>query len=162
MSGSILLISTKGYPEYSKLAKTTRSPEAYMKNVNTYHPVLPKVELAVEVGDIHLAKRILKEHSKGVSKTSSDWSKSPPSKRIVKSVCKSIDNLNICNDCEYGGDNLLCCDNCPRSFHLPCIGLRLVPDGEWSCEMCHEPISPRMLKLSKEFETTDCTDTNWA
>ena len=32
-------------------------------------------------------------------------------------------NREICNKCKEGG-SLILCDNCPRSFHLKCIGLK--------------------------------------
>jgi hypothetical protein len=28
------------------------------------------------------------------------------------------------------------CDGCPRSFHLPCLGLAAAPRGEWLCVFC--------------------------
>ena len=43
----------------------------------------------------------------------------------------------ICSECEIGG-NLLCCDGpCKRSFHLECLKMKKVPDGEiWYCSDC--------------------------
>ena len=32
-------------------------------------------------------------------------------------------NREICNKCKEGG-SLILCDNCPRSFHLKCEGLK--------------------------------------
>jgi len=46
-------------------------------------------------------------------------------------------NRDYCNVCKNGGD-LLCCDHCPRAFHLACIGQTAdeLPPGEWHCERC--------------------------
>ncbi|XP_061364383.1 increased DNA methylation 1-like [Gastrolobium bilobum] len=45
------------------------------------------------------------------------------------------DNDNICSICRYGGE-LVLCDTCPSSFHLSCLGLEQVPDGDWFCPPC--------------------------
>ncbi|KAK7352480.1 hypothetical protein VNO80_17902 [Phaseolus coccineus] len=44
-------------------------------------------------------------------------------------------NDNICAICRYGGE-LVLCDGCPSSFHLRCLGLTHVPDGDWFCPVC--------------------------
>ena len=46
-------------------------------------------------------------------------------------------NNDLCAKCGMGGD-LLCCDTCPRSFHIRCAGLGKggIPEGDWSCEYC--------------------------
>ncbi|KAJ8771052.1 hypothetical protein K2173_023377 [Erythroxylum novogranatense] len=41
----------------------------------------------------------------------------------------------ICSICHVGGD-LILCDQCPSSFHITCLGLEDVPDGEWFCPSC--------------------------
>ena len=47
------------------------------------------------------------------------------------------ENRDHCNVCKDGGD-LVCCDNCPRSFHLNCLKLQAeeIPDEEWYCVKC--------------------------
>lgn len=49
----------------------------------------------------------------------------------------------VCLICGLGGDIILC-DQCPSSFHLGCLGLDRVPDGDWfcptcCCKICHQP-----------------------
>ncbi|GMJ00626.1 chromatin remodeling 4, PICKLE RELATED 1 [Hibiscus trionum] len=42
-----------------------------------------------------------------------------------------------CVICDLGG-NLLCCDKCPRTYHLQCLDppLKRIPMGKWQCPKC--------------------------
>ncbi|KAL6542660.1 hypothetical protein OROHE_010180 [Orobanche hederae] len=42
-----------------------------------------------------------------------------------------------CEVCELGG-KLLCCDSCPRTYHLECLdpALKFIPTGKWECPTC--------------------------
>ncbi|XP_065858857.1 protein CHROMATIN REMODELING 4-like [Euphorbia lathyris] len=44
-----------------------------------------------------------------------------------------------CVVCDVGGD-LLCCETCPRTYHLHCHSppLDLVPPGTWQCQICSQ------------------------
>jgi len=42
---------------------------------------------------------------------------------------------DLCRVCGDGGD-LLCCDACPATFHLDCLGLGALPTGDWFCPAC--------------------------
>ncbi|XP_068656137.1 protein CHROMATIN REMODELING 4-like isoform X2 [Aristolochia californica] len=44
-----------------------------------------------------------------------------------------------CVICDLGG-NLLCCDRCPRTYHLQCLNppLKRTPPGKWQCPKCCE------------------------
>ena len=48
-------------------------------------------------------------------------------------------NTDVCGACSRGGD-LLCCDKCPRAFHVECLGVNEedLPDGDWVCGGCDE------------------------
>ncbi|XP_028044600.1 histone-lysine N-methyltransferase NSD2 isoform X2 [Monomorium pharaonis] len=44
-------------------------------------------------------------------------------------------NAAWCFLCTRGG-SLICCDTCPTSFHVECLGLRSAPAGGFICEDC--------------------------
>ncbi|KAJ1397768.1 Zinc finger, PHD-type [Sesbania bispinosa] len=45
------------------------------------------------------------------------------------------DNDDLCSICRDGGD-LLCCDGCPRAFHIDCVPLPCIPSDTWYCKYC--------------------------
>ncbi|KAF3553686.1 hypothetical protein F2Q69_00012285 [Brassica cretica] len=45
------------------------------------------------------------------------------------------ENDDICRIFQDGGE-LLCCDTCPRSYHIVCAGLSSLPSERWSCKYC--------------------------
>lgn len=49
-------------------------------------------------------------------------------------------NLDYCEVCLTAGD-LVCCDVCPRSFHLACLNMTEddLPEGDWQCKECKKP-----------------------
>lgn len=51
---------------------------------------------------------------------------------------KGFTNHDYCDGCFEGGE-LLCCDDCPASYHLFCLDppLECIPAGDWSCKRCH-------------------------
>ncbi|CAI9277327.1 unnamed protein product [Lactuca saligna] len=53
-----------------------------------------------------------------------------------------------CVVCDLGGD-LLCCDSCPRTYHIECLDppLKQIPEGKWKCPTC--------CQKDNSLETTD-------
>ncbi|XP_059831825.1 tripartite motif-containing protein 66 isoform X2 [Hypanus sabinus] len=55
------------------------------------------------------------------------------------------DNEDYCAVCLNGGE-LLCCDRCPKVFHLSCHvpSLLSFPMGEWLCTLCRNVVMPEV------------------
>ncbi|XP_055365377.1 tripartite motif-containing protein 66-like isoform X2 [Betta splendens] len=62
------------------------------------------------------------------------------------------DSEDFCAVCLNGGD-LLCCDRCPKVFHLDCHipALSSFPPGDWMCSLCRSDLEP--------VEAYDCEHT---
>lgn len=56
-------------------------------------------------------------------------------------------NADICGVC---GDKglLICCEDCPMAYHLDCVGLSIVPKGEWRCKQCELNKKNKVIKRS--------------
>ena len=45
-------------------------------------------------------------------------------------------NDNYCWECHREGV-FICCEMCPRVFHLKCAGMDKEPEEDWACSECH-------------------------
>ncbi|NXL55433.1 TRI66 protein, partial [Chordeiles acutipennis] len=76
-------------------------------------------------------------------------------KSPVTQEVNTIENEDFCAVCLNGGE-LLCCDHCPKVFHLSCHvpALLSFPVGEWVCTLCRNPMKPEV-----EY---DCENTRYS
>jgi len=74
-----------------------------------------------------------------------------------------IRNQDQCSYCGEGGD-LLCCDNCPASFHLACSEppLSAIPEGEWHCRKCRGRLKKQAAIASSSTETLERSKRKWS
>ncbi|KAG2462171.1 ST5 protein, partial [Polypterus senegalus] len=77
----------------------------------------------------------------------SEKNRSPCSKysEEIQDGSTAIENEDFCAVCLNGGD-LLCCDRCPKVFHLSCHipSLLSFPVGEWVCALCRSLEEPEI------------------
>ncbi|KAI5064142.1 hypothetical protein GOP47_0020812 [Adiantum capillus-veneris] len=59
-----------------------------------------------------------------------------------------------CVVCDMGG-NLLCCDYCPRTYHLDCLDppLKRAPPGKWHCPTCRENLASSKVPLCRSLDS---------
>uniref|UniRef100_A0A8D0HIH9 Tripartite motif containing 66 n=1 Tax=Sphenodon punctatus TaxID=8508 RepID=A0A8D0HIH9_SPHPU len=64
-------------------------------------------------------------------------------KQLLTRETSPIENEDFCAVCLNGGE-LLCCDYCPKVFHLSCHvpALLSFPVGEWVCTLCQNMEKP--------------------
>ncbi|XP_075199643.1 transcription intermediary factor 1-alpha isoform X1 [Anomaloglossus baeobatrachus] len=102
----------------------------------------PRRDTPDSTGDRH----VLQE---GSMLGSMDWMSQ---NHVTESGSKEDDpNEDWCAVCQNGGE-LLCCEKCPKVFHLSCHVPTLMnfPSGEWFCTFCRD--------LSKPEVEYDCDD----
>uniref|UniRef100_A0A8C9TER2 RING-type E3 ubiquitin transferase n=1 Tax=Scleropages formosus TaxID=113540 RepID=A0A8C9TER2_SCLFO len=65
-------------------------------------------------------------------------------------------NEDWCAVCQNGGE-LLCCDRCPKVFHITCHipTLNCSPSGEWMCTFCRNITKPEMEYNCDDQQTSD-------
>ncbi|XP_049910129.1 tripartite motif-containing protein 66 [Epinephelus moara] len=74
----------------------------------------------------------------------------PVAQRGTEEVQPDQDNAEMesedfCAVCLIGGD-LLCCDRCPKVYHLSCHipSLLSFPSGDWVCSLCRDVVQPEV------------------
>ncbi|XP_016581144.2 increased DNA methylation 1 isoform X1 [Capsicum annuum] len=66
------------------------------------------------------------------------WSDEYKARKVVSQTAQTEErdqNDDSCGRCGEGGE-LICCDNCPATFHLACLFTQELPEGSWYCSQC--------------------------
>ncbi|KAK7244189.1 hypothetical protein RIF29_39007 [Crotalaria pallida] len=83
----------------------------------------------------------------------SDEYKARKSQNQAVQVDNDDRNDDSCGLCGEGGE-LICCDNCPSTFHLACMSTQDIPDGNWYCTYCTCRICGDLV-IDKEASTAN-------
>nr|UVW45074.1 IDM1 [Camellia sinensis] len=62
------------------------------------------------------------------------------------------ENDDSCGLCGGGGE-LICCDNCPSTFHQACLHGQELPEGSWYCQHCTCRICGDLVKDKEPFKS---------
>ncbi|KAM9311439.1 transcription intermediary factor 1-alpha [Gastrophryne carolinensis] len=111
------------------------------QNGNRAKPdMVPRRDTPDSTGDRHVMQP-------GAYQRANDWG----SQDQVSGGKEDDPNEDWCAVCQNGGE-LLCCEKCPKVFHLSCHVPTLMnsPSGEWICTFCRD--------LSKPEVEYDCDD----
>lgn len=111
-------------------------------------------------------KRKLSAVHSGLNKERAGKQEIPESESSLQQKTRGDDGYFFeCVVCDMGG-NLLCCDYCPRTYHLDCLDppLKRAPPGKWHCPSCREDIpavktlisDSRKSKARKQTVRTNC------
>ncbi|XP_061669733.1 tripartite motif-containing protein 66 isoform X2 [Syngnathoides biaculeatus] len=69
----------------------------------------------------------------------------PPRRAEAEEDDAQVESEDFCGVCLIGGD-LLCCDGCPKVYHLSCHipPLLSFPSGDWLCSLCRDVAQPEV------------------
>jgi hypothetical protein len=127
--------------EANKLSPSHRPPDYIPQKI--YRPGMYQTEhVALNIKDARHVERILIDikSNRIYAERELVTNTAERLKREFQIIKENNCNTEYCDRCKDPGD-LVCCDGCPRSFHLPCKGLRKIPKGEWYCGDCETPIN---------------------
>ncbi|XP_062169388.1 increased DNA methylation 1 isoform X3 [Alnus glutinosa] len=63
-------------------------------------------------------------------------------------------NDDSCGLCGDGGE-LICCDNCPSTFHQACLSTQELPEGSWYCPNCTCRICGELVNDKEASSSSD-------
>lgn len=74
----------------------------------------------------------------------------------IDEIDQNDDSCGLCGD----GGELICCDNCPSTFHQACLSAKELPEGNWYCPNCTCRICGDLVKdreASSSFLALKCS-----
>ncbi len=63
-----------------------------------------------------------------------------------------------CRLCQVADGELMLCDGCDAGYHLRCVGLKHLPEGQWMCVLCAGKASASTLVLASALHEAGALD----
>ncbi|KAG0528275.1 hypothetical protein BDA96_06G304600 [Sorghum bicolor] len=133
--------------------KKTLSVSGFMAHAGFSHPQ-SSLGLFLESGKSYTLCQVEAWSAEFMSRRSNAWG------RKVEAIDESDDTCGFCGD----GGELLCCDNCPSTYHPACLSAKELPEGSWychncTCQICGGPVSEKEVStFSAIFKCFQCGD----
>nr|XP_021142161.1 autoimmune regulator [Columba livia] len=139
--GPLVKVRTVKKPEGADISRTSRAGGSSKAGSKARDE--PYAPAACEEPGARSRNRSLKPPARPKMSQSSGEPRVHPQTRLPVPALHSQDpaphqeNEDECAVCGDGGE-LICCDGCPRAFHLTCLvpPLPRVPSGTWRCSSC--------------------------
>uniref|UniRef100_A0A0N5C749 DNA helicase n=1 Tax=Strongyloides papillosus TaxID=174720 RepID=A0A0N5C749_STREA len=112
-----------------KRGKKQESDDEFEELLKQHESELEAVEREKEERKIARAQKIAEKKAAQAAEAN----------KFRKPKLENIEHKDYCEACGQGGEILLC-DYCPRTYHLPCVdpSLTEAPEGDWMCPACEE------------------------
>uniref|UniRef100_A0A0N4ZGI1 DNA helicase n=1 Tax=Parastrongyloides trichosuri TaxID=131310 RepID=A0A0N4ZGI1_PARTI len=112
-----------------KRGKKQESDDEFEELLKQHETELDAVEKEKEERRIARAQKIAEKKAQQAAEAN----------KFRKPKLDNIEHKDYCESCGQGGEILLC-DYCPRTYHLPCVDPNLTeaPEGDWMCPGCEE------------------------
>lgn len=133
--------------------KKNLSVSDFMAHAGRSHPQ-SSLGLFLESGKSYTLCLVEAWSAESMSRRSNAWG------RKVEAIDESDDTCGFCGD----GGELLCCDNCPSTYHQACLSAKELPEGSWychncTCQVCGGPFSEKEVStFSAIFKCFQCGD----
>uniref|UniRef100_A0AAQ5ZMR7 RING-type E3 ubiquitin transferase n=1 Tax=Amphiprion ocellaris TaxID=80972 RepID=A0AAQ5ZMR7_AMPOC len=144
---------------WKQASEPPSAPTAKRRRRSSPGPVIVIKDEPEDEDEVHFV-----QSSVGSSLPDSSTGTQSKPRQQQKTEAEEDPNEDWCAVCQNGGE-LLCCDKCPKVFHLACHipTLNESPSGEWFCSFCRDLVAPEMeydcdskdAPVSEEFPPVD-------
>ncbi|KAK4310909.1 hypothetical protein Pmani_017564 [Petrolisthes manimaculis] len=124
--------SASNTPTNTRSTRSQNNPKFVAKQKS----FMAKVQAATSGAEVGMGR----PETPGKRKRETSAPSTPPTKKRrsgrTDNNGQDFQNDNYCWECHREGV-FICCEMCPRVFHLKCAGMEKEPEEDWACSECH-------------------------